>query len=142
MATLDHVQQVWARMKPNSPLYAFLLENIALVSASSGLICARITVGASHLNSQGTLHGSASAALVDWAGGMAIASTGMMATGVSTDIHVSFVAAAKEGEVLEIEAKANKVGSTMAYTTIEIRRARDGTTICTGTHSKFVKHSQ
>ena len=74
---------------------------------------------------------------------MAIASTGLDKTGVSTDIHTSFVSTAKEGDWLEIEGRASKVGGTLAFTTVEIRKVFDysgpGPVVCTGTHTKFVK---
>ena len=79
-----------------------------------------------------------SACLTDWAGGLAIASTGLEQTGVSTDIHTSFVSTAKSGDVLEIEGKASKVGGTLAFTTVEIRKGGGGV-VCTGTHTKYVK---
>lgn len=69
---------------------------------------------------------------------MAIASTGRDKTGVSTDIHTSFVGGAKEGEVLEIEGRVSRVGGTMAYTSVEIRKV-GGEVVATGLHTKFVR---
>lgn len=135
---LEIVQRVWARMKPNSPIYSFLLSDIEILSASKGLTTARLLVAPQHLNSKGTLHGTVSACLTDWAGGLAIASTGLEQTGVSTDIHTSYVSTAKAGDVLEIEGKAGKVGRTLAFTTVEIRKVGGGL-VCTGTHTKYVK---
>ena len=140
---LRHVQEVWTKMKPNSPIYKFLLDEVEIFSAAKGTILARLPIRPTHLNSKGTLHGTVSACLTDWAGGLAIASTGRTSTGVSTDIHTSFVSTANEHDVLEIEARANKVGSTLAFTTIEIRKAVDGPDkgpiVCTGSHTKYVK---
>ena len=140
---LAHVQGVWDRMKPSSPIYRLLLGNIEITSASKGVVVARLKVEPVHLNSKGTLHGTVSACLTDWMGGMAIASTGLDRTGLSTDIHTSFVSTAKEGDWLEIEGRASKVGGTLAFTTVEIRKAVDGggsaPVVCTGTHTKYVK---
>ena len=138
-AELEHVQSVWTRMKPNSPIYSWLLDEISLISATNGSIQARLRVKPVHLNSKGTLHGTTSACLVDWAGGMAIASTGRDKTGVSTDIHTTYVSTAKEGDYLVITAKASKVGGTLAYTSIEISKEDGGAIVCTGTHTKYVK---
>jgi acyl-coenzyme A thioesterase PaaI-like protein len=55
-----------------------------------------LPVQALYVNSKGTLHGTLSACVVDWAAGMAIASTGQNATVVSTDLSVSDLATAKE----------------------------------------------
>ena len=142
-AMLKHVQSIWTRMKPNSPIYRFLLDEVEIVSASKGTMLALLRVGPVHLNSRGVLHGTVSACLTDWAGGLAIASTGPEKTGVSTDIHTTFMSTAKLGDTLEIEAQANKVGATLAFTTVEIRKRGDGDTrpsvVCTGSHTKYVK---
>lgn len=119
---LAQVQQAWARILPHSPIYAFLLDTIHIHSASPGLIQARILVTDRHLNSKGTLHGSFSACVVDWAGGLAIAACGLESTGVSTDIHVSYLSTATKGDWLEIEGRANKVGKSLAFTTVTISK--------------------
>ncbi|MCJ1257279.1 hypothetical protein MMC24_005104 [Lignoscripta atroalba] len=130
-------------MKPNSTIYRLLLGDIEIVSATKGVIVARLRVQPVHLNSKGTLHGTVSACLIDWAGGLAIASTGMDNTGLSTDIHTTFVSTAKHGDWLEIEGRATKVGGSLAFTTIEIRKAGEGANqgpvVSTGTHTKYVK---
>ena len=140
---LLHVQSIWANTKPNSPIYKFLLGDIEIVAASHGLVTAHLPVQPVHLNSKGTLHGAVSACLTDWAGGLAIASTGLEKTGVSTDIHTTFISTARIGDVLEVEGRATKVGQTLAFTTVEIRRAAkgavSGAVVCTGTHTKYVK---
>ena len=84
---LDHVRSHWAALKDKSPIYDFLLQDVEIASAKSGTVTAWLKVGKQHLNSKGTLHGTVSACLTDWAGGLAIASTGLQRTGVSTDIH-------------------------------------------------------
>ncbi len=133
---LEHVQHVWANMKPNSPIYQLLLSDVDIISAGKG------TIKAAHLNSKGTLHGTVSACLTDWAGGLAIASHGLEKTGLSTDIHTSYVSTAKEGDWLEVEGKASKVGNTLAFTTVTITKLvdmRPGPVVATGSHTKYVK---
>jgi acyl-coenzyme A thioesterase 13 len=143
-ALLAHVQSVWDRIRPNSSIYNLLLVSIQLVQATPCTITAHLRIEKMHVNSRGTLHGAVSAAIVDWAGGMAIATLGYAETGVSTDIHVSYLAAAWEGEVLEITGRANRVGGTLAFTTVEIatKRSRvdgeDKVMICTASHTKYV----
>lgn len=139
---LLHVRKVWDTLKDNSPIYHFLLQNISIYSATKGVINARLEVDSVHLNSKGTLHGTVSACITDWAGGLAIASTGLEKTGVSTDIHTVYISTAKKGDVLHIEGRATKVGRTLAFTTVQINKVgADGKSIpvCTGTHTKYVK---
>jgi acyl-coenzyme A thioesterase 13 len=135
--TLSHVQSVWDRIKPSSPIYAFLLSDIRIAEAKEAYIKAELDVGPNHINSKGTLHGTVSACIVDWASSLAIAATGLERTGVSTDLHTTYVSTAKEGDVLIIEGKASKVGKNLAYTTVEIRT--NTSVVAHGVHTKFVR---
>ncbi|KAF7504481.1 hypothetical protein GJ744_002161 [Endocarpon pusillum] len=138
---LVSVNACWSRISA-SPVYNFLFSDITIVSASVGSMLARLTVGPHHLNSKGSLHGSVSATLVDWAGGMAIATHGLEKTGLSTDIHVAYSAGAKLGDILTIEGKTTKVGRNMGFTTVTIYKAIGeeamGTVVAHGTHSKYI----
>ena len=114
------------------------------MSATHGSMTAQIMVNENMINSKGGLHGSVSATIVDWAGGMAIASTGLEKTGLSTDIHVSYVSTAKLGDVLTIEGSASKVGRNMGFTTVTILKG-DGeskTIVAHGTHTKYILRDQ
>lgn len=138
---LTHVQDFWARQLPTSPLYSLLIPDLTIVSATRGHVLARMPVAKQQLNSRGSLHGTTSACLVDWGGGVAIASHGVDRTGVSTDIHVSCLSTAKEGDLLEIECVAEKVGRTMAYTTVTIRKVVEGSEsviVSSGRHTKYI----
>jgi len=141
-AVLAHVEQHWAAMQPHSPVYDFFFAELALVSAVAApqaRVVARLPVRARHVNSKGGLHGAVSAALVDWAGGMALAASGLHATGVSVDIHVSYVAAARERDELEVEAWVVRRGRTLGFTGVEIRKVGDGgAVVATGSHTKFI----
>lgn len=136
---LIHVKKVWNSMKAKSPVYQLLIPNIELTSATQGAITARLLVGPNHLNSKGTLHGTVSACMIDWAGGMAIASTGVDTTGVSTDMHITYVSSAKEGDMLEIKCTASRVGSTLGFTSMEIKNVATGAVVSLGVHTKYVR---
>lgn len=139
---LAHVQKVWTNIRDRSPIYQLLLDEVDILSATkAGSITARLTVKPAHLNSKGTLHRTVSTCIIDWAGGLAIASTGLEKTGVSTDIHTSFVSTAREGDQLEISARASKVGGTLAFTLVEIKQLGENETstiVSTGSHTKYV----
>ncbi|EXJ64228.1 hypothetical protein A1O7_00564 [Cladophialophora yegresii CBS 114405] len=141
---LDYVQAGWARVQENSPVYKFFFSDIEIVSAENGSMVARLPVSAHLLNSKSGLHGSVSATIVDWAGGMAIASTGMEKTGVSTDIHVSYVSTAKLGDVLTIEGKVSRVGKNLGFTTVTILKGEgeNKSVVAHGTHTKYILRDQ
>ncbi|KAF2272225.1 Thioesterase/thiol ester dehydrase-isomerase [Westerdykella ornata] len=143
--TLAHVQFFHSTRLTSSPIYTFLLSSTTLIYASKGTIRARLQLSHNHLNSHSSLHGSVSATIVDWAGGLAIAAYDLRdKTGVSTDIHVSYLGTAREGEVVEIEAQVDKVGKRMAFTNVTIRKVVEGKeeaewpVVAKGSHTKFL----
>lgn len=139
---LTHVRAVWEKTKDASPIYQLLLSTVNLTSAIKGRVVAQLPLSSAHVNSRGTIHGAVSAAIVDWSGGMAIATHGFEKTGASVDIHVSYLATAGVGDTLEIVATADKVGKSMAFTSIVITRMeRDGKAeaiVAKGSHTKFL----
>jgi acyl-coenzyme A thioesterase 13 len=57
------------------------------------------------------------------------------------DIHVTYIGTAREGETIEIEAMANKVGRSIAFTTIRICKlveGKPGPMIATASHTKYI----
>lgn len=141
---LQHVQGVWERMKGNSPIYDFLLPNVDIISASKGLLTANLLLEKNHVNSRGTIHGAVSAAIVDWSGGLAIATHGLEKTGASIDIHVTYIGGAQIGDTIQIEATANKVGRSVAFTTIRICKLVDGKPgpiVATASHTKYIQQA-
>ncbi|KAL4867455.1 hypothetical protein BDV12DRAFT_198149 [Aspergillus spectabilis] len=127
-STLPHVQSTWETQKQHSPIYALLLPNLTLTSATPGLIHASPPISTTHVNSKG----------------MAIASYGGTYTGVSTDIHISYLSSAREGEVLEVEGKVVRMGGTLAFVRVEVSKMKEGgdggrVGVAEGLHPKFVK---
>jgi acyl-coenzyme A thioesterase 13 len=140
---LAHVEKFWEGRKPSSPIYQFLLGDIKITYASKGVVRARLRLTNNHVNTHGGIHGSVSATLIDWVGGIAIAAwDNRSKTGVSTDIHISYQSSAKSGDTIEIEGKAGKVGGSLAFTTATIWKVVDdkqGPIVATGSHTKFVR---
>ncbi|KAG8157748.1 hypothetical protein KVR01_012410 [Diaporthe batatas] len=140
----DHVEQVWATKITTSQPYNILIPTIKLVSATSdGRVIGQLVLEGKHVNSLGGIHGTTSAAIVDFTAGMAIvAKSGGHKTGVSTDIHISYVASAKVGDTVEVECWLNKLGRNLAYTSMEIRKVvkpgEDKKVLVTGSHTKYV----
>ncbi|KAH9861420.1 hypothetical protein J1614_011166 [Plenodomus biglobosus] len=141
---LAHVEKFWEGRKPHSPIYQFLLNDIKLTHASKGVVRARLQLTSNHVNAHGGIHGSVSATLVDWIGGLVIAAWDNRSTktGVSTDIHISYQSSAKAGDEIEIEGRTGKVGASLAFITATIWKVVDGEPgpiVATGSHTKFVR---
>ncbi|CAG8452069.1 8014_t:CDS:2 [Ambispora leptoticha] len=89
-------------------------------------------------NAQNGLHGGPIATLMDIGGSLAIASKGLNSTGVSTDLNVSYISGATLNDVLKIEGNCEKLGKTLAYTSIDIYNKETGKIIAKGRHTKYV----
>ncbi|KAK3116475.1 hypothetical protein LTR53_003139 [Teratosphaeriaceae sp. CCFEE 6253] len=136
-----HIEKLVETKLPNSPIYAFLLTPVKITSASKGHVIARLPLSDQHMNSMKSLHGSVTATIVDWMGGMAISSYDLRpGSGVSVDIHVTYQSGAKIGDEIEIEGVAEKVGGSLAFTKINIYKVEEGKRgkiVATGTHTKY-----
>lgn len=144
VSTLDHVSRVWAdKMRLSAP-YSLLIPSLRITAASpDGRVTGEMVLEDKHVNSLGGIHGTTSAAIIDFAAGMAIvAKRGGDKTGVSTDIHISYASSARVGDTVEVECWLTKLGRTMAFTNVEIRKKmEDGgksKVLVTGSHTKFV----
>ncbi|KAF9372863.1 hypothetical protein CPC16_002192 [Podila verticillata] len=93
------------------------------------------------MNRLGGCHGGLLSSIVDIGGSLAIAAENMHATGVSTDLNVSFVSGAKLGDKLIIaslnNSRCDKIGGTLAYTSVEI--TANGKVVVLGRHTKYVR---
>ena len=109
------------------------------VSAEPGHVVIRVEVGDRLVNSFDGLHGGAAATLVDVVGSIAIITADRDSrSGVSTDLNVTWLAPAKHGEWVEVDAQVLKAGRTMAYVTVDIRRESDGVLAVQGRMTKHL----
>ncbi|KAG0053489.1 hypothetical protein BGZ83_000970 [Gryganskiella cystojenkinii] len=137
MAALNHVKKVWSNFLSQGGYDAHALSGLKLVSASKGSCVAELQVTEKHLNRLGGCHGGLLSTIVDVGGSLAIAAKDMHATGVSTDLNVSFVSGATLGDTLVINSRCDRVGGSLAYTTVEI--SVEDKTVALGRHTKFVR---
>lgn len=100
------------------------------------------------------LHGGTIASMVDLGGSLAVASRGLFATGVSTDLNVTYLSSGgKVGDLIKAEVTCDKcmlrpetlgleaniciVGKTLAYTSINFSNSK-GEVFARGSHTKYV----
>lgn len=62
----------------------------------------------------------------------------MWMTGVSTDLHVTFVKAAMLGDVVHLKSEVVAQGKTLAYTRVEVSHAESGKMLAFGSHTKYI----
>jgi acyl-coenzyme A thioesterase 13 len=112
------------------------LANLRVERLGSGTVTCVLPVTADVANSYGTLHGGATSTLVDVVGTMALLTQDPLRPGVSVELSVSFLAAAKLGEEVAIEGRVLRQGKKLGFTQVDLRRKSDGTLLATGRHTK------
>lgn len=74
--------------------------------------------------------------MVDLGGSLAIASKGLFATGVSTDLNVTYMnQGGSIGDKIRAEAICDRFGKTLAFTSVDFRDGK-GALVARGSHTK------
>lgn len=106
--------------------YGWTAPRFVPVSADDGHVLVHADVTIDHVNVAKNLHGGAGATLVDVVGTLAIIGADQWRRyGVSTDLNVSWLAPIPLGETAVVDARVLKIGRTMAFVAVEIRRRSD-----------------
>lgn len=87
-------------------------------------------------NSYGTLHGGAISSLIDIVGTMALLAKDHKRGGVSVDLNLNFLKAAKTGEKVIARGRVLKLGKTLGFTQVDVLAADGLTLLATGRHTK------
>ncbi|KAL2532945.1 Thioesterase superfamily protein [Abeliophyllum distichum] len=119
-----------------------VMQGLKIHHIERGRILCSLIVPSRLLNCGNSLHGGATAALVDIVGSAVIYTMGAPTTGVSVEINVSYLDAAYAGEEIEIESKALCVGKAFAVVSVELRKKETGKNYCSGAPYKIPGHLQ
>lgn len=131
---LDLLNTAMDRIRDSSN-FNRVASKLRAVSASANCILVELVVEEEHVNSQKTLHGGQTAALVDMITARAVGMTVRDKAMVSVELAVSYMLPVKLGEAIEIEGKVLKVGRNIAFTEAEFRRKSDGRLVAKGKHT-------
>ncbi|KAG6031989.1 hypothetical protein E4U41_007350 [Claviceps citrina] len=113
-------------------------KNISILSAQAGRVDFELAIHKDHTNRLNIIHGGTLASLVDLGGSLAVASTGRFSTGLTTDLNVTYLASGgRPGDVLRGTATLDKIGKTLAYTTVTFTNCT-GELAARGSHTKYV----
>uniref|UniRef100_A0A1A9WTM0 Thioesterase domain-containing protein n=1 Tax=Glossina brevipalpis TaxID=37001 RepID=A0A1A9WTM0_9MUSC len=121
----------------NSKGFERHLEKVRITGGGDGKCTAEFTVAVEHLNRVGGLHGGFTATLVDMITTYALMSKPCH-PGVSVNMNVSYMKAAREGDDVIIDANLLRAGKKMAFLECELRHKKDNSLIAKGSHTKFV----
>jgi len=114
------------------------LKACKVITASPGQCTLSLVVDKPHTNMGGTLHGGFSAHLVDTVTTMALLTNEGGLPGVSVDMNINYLKAAKLGEEILIEARTLRKGRTLAFLECEIKNKDSGALLVKGSHTKFI----
>jgi len=138
MACLKFVRSVWESFRASSGLEPRLLNNLRVTAARPGIVNFELDIEKDHTNRLNIIHGGTIASMVDLGGSLAVASKGLYATGVSTDLNVTYLnSGGKIGDTLRAEVTCDKFGKTLAFTSIKFTNNKDQL-VARGSHTKYV----
>ncbi|VDL63868.1 unnamed protein product [Nippostrongylus brasiliensis] len=106
------------------------------ISVSEGRVKVEFEVTHAMTNPWGSLHGGCTATLVDIVTTAALLTTPRQLPGVSVDLHVTYLAAAKEGESVVMDAEVIRIGRSLAFTKADLFLKESNKIIATGLHTK------
>ena len=107
------------------------------VTVEPGRITCVLPVTPQVENRYSTLHGGCIATLVDVLSTAALVSVSD-SSGVTLDLNVSYMTAAKDGDSVVIDARVLKVGKSTAALEVELRSVQTGSLVAKGRHTKFL----
>ncbi|BDD54946.1 hypothetical protein MAP00_000513 [Monascus purpureus] len=138
MTALRFVKSVWESFRATSGLEPRILDNLRITAARPGVVNFELDIQKHHTNRLNILHGGTIASMVDLGGSLAVASRGLFATGVSTDLNVTYLSSGgKIGDKILAEVNCDKFGKTLAYTTIKFTNSA-GDIVARGSHTKYI----
>ncbi|XP_057683563.1 acyl-coenzyme A thioesterase 13 [Corythoichthys intestinalis] len=138
--SLNTIKQMFRVMK-DTPGYDRVLSKVEVVSAAPGKVVCEMKVEEEHANGFGTLHGGLTATLVDVISTVALLNTERGVPGVSVDMNITYMNAAKMGEDVLITAQVLKQGRTLAFSTVDLTSKASGKMIAQGRHTKHLGNS-
>ncbi|KAJ8737795.1 hypothetical protein PYW08_000390 [Mythimna loreyi] len=115
------------------------LRKLKVIGCENGRMTTEFKVGPEHLNQRGTLHGGFIAHLVDAISTYALTTNDNVDTrGVSVEISVSYMSAAREGDNIEVEAITRKLGKKIAFLEVLVKNKDKNQLLATGRHTKYI----
>jgi len=127
-------------LSPKSKGFDRVLSKCRFVEGNVGRCVASLVIEEEHTNKTGTLHGGFSALLVDNISTLALTLPEGQSFnyGVSVNMDLSYLKAAKVGEEILIEANVLKRGRTLAFLEVELRKKETNELLVKGSHTKYI----
>ena len=118
-----------------------VLQKTQFVDGDMGRCIASLKIEQEHCNFYGTLHGGCTATLVDVISTFALVDDteeSLKHLGVSVNMNIDYMKAAKLGTEIIIDAQVKKRGKKLAFLDVEIRDKLNNDLLAKGSHTKFI----
>ncbi|KAL2355255.1 thioesterase family protein [Cryomyces antarcticus] len=120
------------------------VRSLRVTAARPGTVNFELEIQKEHTNRLNILHGGTIASMVDLGGSLAVASRGLFATGVSTDLNVTYLnSGGRIGDTIRAVCNFDafrlnmNIGKTLAYTSIRFHNDKNEL-VARGSHTKYV----
>ncbi|XP_054085246.1 acyl-coenzyme A thioesterase 13-like isoform X3 [Zeugodacus cucurbitae] len=111
---------------------------VQIIDGADGKCTAEFKVEPEHVNRGGFLHGGFTATVVDMVTTYALMSKPCN-PGVTVDLHVTYLKAAKEGDTIVVSANTIRAGKKLAFIECVLMQKNDGAIVAKGSQTKFVE---
>ncbi|XP_029446634.1 acyl-coenzyme A thioesterase 13 [Rhinatrema bivittatum] len=135
--SINNLRQLFRAMSERNG-FDTIMRKVNIISASPGKIVCEMKVEEEHTNVNGTLHGGMTASLVDVVSTAALLYTERGSAGVSVDMNITYMNAAKLGESILITAQILKQGRSLGFATVDLINKDTGKIIAQGRHTKHL----
>ncbi|XP_074556559.1 uncharacterized protein LOC141812467 [Curcuma longa] len=126
---------------PARLIEAVVLNSIRLGVIEHGRVLYSFIVTPRLVSPGCVLLGGVITTLVDVVGSIALSTCGLLTTGVSLDINISYLDVAMIGEEIEIEGKVLHVREPITVISVKLRKKATGKLIAEGRHTKYLPAS-
>ena len=137
MASKAALQQFMNAMK-TAKNFEKIAQHFTVVTAGNGSIKCTMPVLKEHLNGMGSLHGGCTATIIDCVSSYGFVTADDGKPGVSVDMSISYIGAAKLGDTITIESTGLKTKGSIRFADIIITN-QDGKLIAKASHTKAMK---
>ncbi|XP_030408411.1 acyl-coenzyme A thioesterase 13-like isoform X2 [Gopherus flavomarginatus] len=111
---------------------------MTVLSATPGKLVCEMKIEEEHTNRGGTLHGGLTATLVDVVSTAALLYTERGMRGVSVDMNITYMSAAKIEEEILITAQILKQGRSIAFASVDVTNKATGKFVAQGRHTLYL----
>ncbi|CAN6270142.1 unnamed protein product [Urochloa humidicola] len=116
----------------------FVLSGASIQSAEHGRLLCSFVVASRHASPAGYLRSGVTAMLADQLGSAVFYCSGLLTSGVSLEISISFVDVATVGEEIEVEGKLLRAGKSVGVISVDFRKKKTGKLMAQARHTKYL----